>query len=99
MTAQKTVTLIGVGNMGGGMAANLLGRGWGVQVCDIDPVKVADMTQIGAVALATPAQAAMDSQAFIICVVDAAQTEAVLFGRHGLASVLQPGHAVMLCPT
>ncbi|MGH8848091.1 MAG: NAD(P)-dependent oxidoreductase [Polaromonas sp.] len=99
MTAQKTVTLIGVGNMGGGMAANLLGRGWAVQVCDIDPVKVAAMARIGAAVLATPAQAAIDAQAFIVCVVDAAQTETVLFGRHGLASMLQPGHAVMLCPT
>ncbi|MGH8830453.1 MAG: NAD(P)-dependent oxidoreductase [Polaromonas sp.] len=99
MKAQKTVTLIGVGNMGGGMAANLLGRGWAVQVCDIDPVKAAAMARIGATVLATPAQAAIDSQAFIVCVVDAAQTETVLFGRHGLASMLQPGHAVMLCPT
>jgi 3-hydroxyisobutyrate dehydrogenase len=99
LKTQKTVTLIGAGNMGGGMAANLLGRGWGVQVCDIDPAKVADMTRIGAVALAEPAQAAIDSLAFIVCVVDAAQTEDVLFGEHGLARMLQPGHAVMLCPT
>ena len=35
----------------------------------------------------------------LICVVDAAQTEAVLFGPQGLSRMLQPGHAVMLCPT
>ena len=93
------VTLIGTGNMGGAMAANLLGRGWNVHVCDVDPATVADLVQIGAVALALPAQAAIDSVAFIVCVVDAAQTETVLFGPHGLASMLQPGHAVMLCPT
>ena len=29
----------------------------------------------------------------LICVVDAAQTEAVLFGPHGLTRMLQPGHA------
>jgi putative dehydrogenase len=32
-------------------------------------------------------------------VVDAAQTEDVLFGEQGLARMLRPGHAVMLCPT
>jgi L-threonate 2-dehydrogenase len=32
-------------------------------------------------------------------VVDAAQTEAVLFGPHGAADALPPGAAVMLCPT
>lgn len=81
------------------MAANLLGQGWGVQVCDIDAGKVADMVNLGAAVIASPADAAADSQAFIICVVDAAQTEDVLFGGHGLARMLQPGHAVLLCPT
>ena len=36
------VAVIGVGNMGGAMAANLLSRGWPVHVCDLvaDKVKV-----------------------------------------------------------
>ncbi|MDI1271913.1 MAG: NAD(P)-dependent oxidoreductase [Polaromonas sp.] len=95
----KTVSIIGTGNMGGAMAANLLARGWAVQVCDIDPVKVADLEEKWASALAVPAQAAINSVAFIVCVVDAAQTDAVLFGPDGLARMLQPGHTVMLCPT
>ena len=99
MKPEKTVALIGVGNMGGGMAANLLGRGWRVQVCDIDPVKIADLVRISAVALSNPAQAATNSVAFMVCVVDAVETEAVLFGQDGLAHMLRPGHTVMLCPT
>ena len=95
----RIVTVIGVGNMGGGMAANLLAKGWDVRVCDIDAVKVAAMVQLGAAAIAHPSGAPMDSQAFIVCVVDAAQTEDVLFGEQGLARMLRPGHAVMLCPT
>src|SRR6478752_7324891 len=95
----RTVTVIGVGNMGGGMAANLLGKGWDVGVCDIDAAKVAAMVQLGATAVHHPADAPADSQAFIVCVVDAAQTEEVLFGGEGLAHMLRPGHAVMLCPT
>lgn len=85
--------------MGGAMAANLLSCGWPVSVCDIDPAKVADLQEKGAVALAVPVQAAPDSVAFVICVVDAAQTEDVLFGQRGLAGMLRPGHTVMLCPT
>lgn len=95
----RRVTVIGVGNMGGGMAANLLARGWDVQVCDIDAAKAAAMVVLGATAIARPADAAAESQAFIVCVVDAAQTEEVLFGEQGLARMLRPGHAVMLCPT
>jgi putative dehydrogenase len=95
----RIVTVIGVGNMGGGMAANLLAKGWDVRVCDIDAAKVAAMAQLGATAIAHPADAAAESQAFIVCVVDAAQTEDVLFGEQGLVRMLRPGHAVMLCPT
>ena len=96
---QKSVAIIGVGNMGGAMATNLLARGWRVQVCDTDPEKVATLEEKGAVALATPDQAAIDSVAFIVCVVDAAQTAEVLFGAQGLACRLQAGHSVLLCPT
>ncbi|MGC1174324.1 NAD(P)-dependent oxidoreductase [Polaromonas sp.] len=96
---RPTVTIIGVGNMGGAMAANLLAQGWAVQVCDIDPARVADLEKKGASVLAVPAQAAMNSIAFAVCVVDAVQTEEVLFGAQGLACMLQPGHTVLLCPT
>ena len=95
----RIVTVIGVGNMGGGMAANLLAKGWDVRVYDIDAARVAAMVALGARAFASPADAPADSQAFIICVVDAAQTGDVLFGERGLARMLKPGHAVMLCPT
>ena len=95
----QQVTLIGAGNMGGAMAANLLARCWTVEVCDIDPLRVQDLVAKGALALVRPAQAAINSIAFIVCVVDAAQTDDVLFGPDGLARMLQPGHTVMLCPT
>ena len=91
--------MVGAGNMGGAMAANLLARGWQVEVCDIDGSKVEDLKPFGALALYSPAQAAINSIAYIVCVVDAAQTETVLFGDDGLAAMLQPGHVVMLCPT
>ena len=99
MNPDQKVTVIGVGNMGGAMAANLLNRGWQVEVCDIDPSKVADLKHFGALALDLPAQAAINSIAYIVCVVDAVQTETVMFGDGGLAGMLQPGHIVMLCPT
>ena len=35
MSAQQTAGIIGVGNMGGGMARRLLGLGWHVHVRDM----------------------------------------------------------------
>ena len=85
--------------MGGGMAANLLSKGWQVLVSDIDPQKVENWVSKGALNQSIHARLAPDLVAIIICVVDAAQTEDVLFGDQGLAHGLQPGQTVILCPT
>jgi 3-hydroxyisobutyrate dehydrogenase-like beta-hydroxyacid dehydrogenase len=39
MSAIKTVSIVGVGNMGGAMATNLLSRGYNVYVHDTDDAK------------------------------------------------------------
>ncbi len=93
------VAIIGVGNMGGGMAANLLARGYTVHIHDADPSKH-DLFQLkGALAQWNVAQAAINSIVTIVCVVDALQTQQVLFGPGGIATAVPTGHTVMLCPT
>jgi L-threonate 2-dehydrogenase len=96
---QPAVSIIGVGNMGGGMASNLLSRGYTVYVHDIDPAKTYFYHQKGAKVQANTAQAAIKSIVTIICVVDALQTHELLFGAQNLAQQLVTGHTVMLCPT
>ena len=93
------VAVIGVGNMGAGMAHRLLALGWPVRVVDLDEAKVQGLVSFGALAVINKAQAAIDSVVTIVCVVNAEQTEAVLFGPQGIAPALSPGQVVMLCPT
>ena len=93
------VGIVGVGNMGGGMARNLLARGWPVHVCDLDADKTGVLEEKGAVAHVYPAQLAINSIVTIICVVDAVQTQDVLFGHNGVAAAMPLGGVVMLCPT
>lgn len=97
--SQFPVAIIGVGNMGGAMALNLLEQGWAVQVCDVVTSKAQDLVPFGAVAQQNAAQTARNSLATIVCVVDATQCEDVLFGAQGLAGVMRPGQVVLLCPT
>ena len=97
--ARRSVGIVGVGNMGGGMAGNLLARGWALQVCDVDASRVRECEALGAVACASPAAAAANLAALIVCVVDAAQSADVLFGEGGAAAAMQPGSTVVLCPT
>ncbi|HZE92953.1 MAG TPA: NAD(P)-dependent oxidoreductase [Rhizobacter sp.] len=93
------VGLIGVGNMGGAMAARLLSCGYPVAVHDINPKCEAQAVRLGAMACATATGLAASSDVVIVAVVDAAQTQDVLFGPHGAASMLPRGAAVLLCPT
>lgn len=97
--AREKVGLVGVGNMGGAMAAHLLESGWPVQVTDIDPVRSRVAEALGATVRPDAGQTAAGCVALIVCVVDAVQTEAVLFGPGGAAAAMGDGQAVLLCPT
>lgn len=95
----RRVGIVGVGNMGGALAARLLELGWSVQVCDLDAARTRAVEVLGAVVRATPVQCAQNCSALIVCVVDSLQIEAVLFGPAGAADGLAAGQAVLLCPT
>ena len=103
MTVFPQIGVIGVGNMGGGMARNLLARGWPVRVEDLDSAKTEFFKEKGAEVPVNIEEFAINCEAIIICVVTAEQTESVLFGddanNPGLAHHLQAGQTVMLCPT
>jgi 3-hydroxyisobutyrate dehydrogenase-like beta-hydroxyacid dehydrogenase len=97
--AWPPVAIVGVGNMGGGMARNLLARGLAVHVCDIDGHKTQALQTLGAQVAVNPADLRGVAHLFIVCVVTAAQVNDVLWGPQGLATSLQAGDTVMLCPT
>ena len=93
------VGFIGIGNMGMGMATRLLGQGFAVAVHDIDARRVEQARAQGARVRASPAALASECDCTIVCVVDAQQTDGVLFGPNGAASGVAAGRCVMLCPT
>lgn len=93
------VAIVGVGNMGGGMARRLLAQGWPVHVHDLVADKCTALEHAGATAHPDAAAAARAARATIVCVVDAAQTRDVLFGFGALARAVPLGHTVLLCPT
>ncbi len=99
----QSVGIIGVGNMGGGMAKRLLSQGWAVHVCDIDAHKTKALQTLGATVHDTPHALAQQVHTLIVCVVNAQDVQDVLSGTtdvsHGLLSALQAHHTVMLCPT
>jgi 3-hydroxyisobutyrate dehydrogenase len=95
----KRVGVIGLGAMGMGIAQSLLRAGFEVHACDVRPETVQTLVDKGAHAAQSPAALAAQVQALLIVVVNAQQTEAVLFGEHGAAGVLAPGSVVIACAT
>jgi 3-hydroxyisobutyrate dehydrogenase len=95
----KKAGLIGLGAMGAGIAATLRRRGFEMHVCDARAGVAARFAEQGGVACDTPAQVARACEVVISVVVNAQQTEAVLFGEHGAAAAMRPGSVFVMCST
>ena len=96
---QDNVGVIGLGAMGLGVARSLLRAGFAVHACDVRASVLEAFASEGGVACASPAALADSCDILITVVVNAEQTEAVLFGEGGAASALRPGSLVIACAT
>jgi putative dehydrogenase len=87
----RYAAVIGLGSMGMGMARALRRGGFDVVGCDANPATVEQFVREGGRGAPDPASAAADVDIVICVVVNAAQTEAVLFGENGVASSVPEG--------
>ena len=90
--------VIGLGSMGFGMAQSILRAGHTTYGYDLNPEQVASFQQIGGVQGALK-QIAETLDAVVVVVLNASQTEDVLFGENGIAASLKPGAIVIGCAT
>ena len=96
---EQNIGVIGLGAMGRGMAGSLRRAGYRVHVCDVRAEAVQAFAAEGGVACADPAELGAACQVVVSAVVDAAQTEAVLFGARGAAAAMVPGSVFLMCST
>jgi 3-hydroxyisobutyrate dehydrogenase len=87
----QKVAVIGLGSMGYGMALSLRRAGFVVTGCDVAATNVDRFVAEGGLGAQTPADAARDADIVVSVVVNAAQTETILFGREGVADTLPKG--------
>ncbi|MDE1569423.1 L-threonate dehydrogenase [Aquabacter sediminis] len=83
--------VIGLGSMGYGMAASLLRAGFAVSGFDVAPGPMARLQAESGSAAGSPAEAVRGADVVVSVVVNAAQTEAVLFGPDGVADAMPDG--------
>jgi putative dehydrogenase len=93
------VGVIGLGSMGMGAALNLLRKGHATTGCDVRGEARTAFSAAGGAAVASPDALPDDLEAVVVFVVNAAQTEAVLFGEQGCLARLRKGAVVLCCAT
>src|SRR5262245_906505 len=84
------IGVIGLGAMGRGMASSLRRAGYAVHVFDVRPEAVQAFVAEGGVGCGSPAALAQRCEIIVSVVVNAAQTEEVLFGADGAAGAMRP---------
>lgn len=98
----RNVGVIGLGAMGLGVARSLLRAGFAVHACDVRAQVLESFAAESGIACATPAELGGKCDVVVTVVVNAAQTETVLFGadgKSGAVSAMKPGGVVLACAT
>jgi 3-hydroxyisobutyrate dehydrogenase-like beta-hydroxyacid dehydrogenase len=88
------VGVIGLGNMGGAIAQNLLAAGFEVAGLDIDPERMEPFTAAGGRPAATPAEVTKAADIVILSLPSVAALEQVVHGQGGL---LERGRSGVIC--
>lgn len=87
----RTIAFLGLGLMGGRMAANLVKAGFGVRAWNRTPARLEAIRSSGAVVVDSPAEAAAGADAAITMLGDPASVRDVAQGAGGLIEALAPG--------
>lgn len=87
----KNIAFIGIGNMGGQMAARLVSAGYHVRVFDPNPTAVETLVSKGAAAAASPREAADGADAVLFSLPSPAVLMSAITGPDGVLSSLSKG--------
>ena len=100
MAAKKqAVGVIGLGSMGIGVARTLVRKGFDVHAFDVRPEVTKAFAKEGGIAAKSPAEVGRNASVVIILVVNADQTNEVLFGKDGAVGTLAKGSVVVASST
>jgi 3-hydroxyisobutyrate dehydrogenase len=95
----KKISFIGLGNMGGPMALNLLNANYHVCVFDLVPESVQQLVAKGATTAVSAKEAAIDADIVISMLPAGAHVRSLFAGEEGLSQVLSADALVIDCST
>jgi putative dehydrogenase len=95
----RSVGVIGLGAMGFGVARSLLRAGFSTYACDVRPEVTMQFEKEGGTSCSHPCDVGAACEVIVTVVVNAEQTDAVLFGENGAAGTLRRGSVVIASAT
>lgn len=95
----KTIGFIGLGDMGIGMAKNLLKSGYTVKGFDLREDRLKNFTTAGGIPVNSCAEAGDNVDAAFVMVVNAKQVKSVVLGEDGLLKKMKPGSVIIITAT
>jgi 3-hydroxyisobutyrate dehydrogenase len=95
----ERIGVVGLGTMGGAMAANLVRAGFPLAAWNRTAGRTRELDGLGVTIAASPAALAADVDVVLVCVSDTPDVEAVLFGADGVAAGAAAGTLVIDCST
>ena len=98
MAAQKKIGVIGLGSMGYGIATSIQRAGHSIWGFDVAAAQVEKFTATGGMS-GVLAEEAHQFDIAVVVVLNASQTEDVLFGKYGFVQKMQPGAVILSCAT
>ncbi|MDP9140234.1 MAG: 3-hydroxyisobutyrate dehydrogenase [Pseudomonadota bacterium] len=94
-----TIAFIGLGNMGGPMAQNLLKAGHAVRAFDLVPAALDAVKAKGGIVAANPADAVTGAEVVVTMLPASKHVEALYLGTDGLVGAIAAGTLVIDCST
>ena len=91
--------IIGIGNMGSGLAKNLIRNGFEVIGCDLKPTRMDTFHDMGGIKAANASEVGGSSDAVFVMVMTEDEAKSVILGKDGLVSHMKKGSAVLLTAT
>ena len=95
----KATGIIGIGDMGSGIALNLINNGFKVTGLDLSSERMRIFKDLGGLAVDSVAEVGRAADAVFVMVMTGEQVQQVILGPDGLLSSMKPGSAIILSAT
>ena len=95
----KKAGVVGLGDMGSGLAKNLIKNGYETIGFDLSASRISELVSVGGISASNIADVARNADAVFVMVMNGDQAKSVILGDHGLVANMRKGGVIILTAT